>query len=257
MKYSFILLIAFLLNACSTKTRSINHSFENIPSQNSNPQTVKKNFDERTQYNVTVNDTFYFRRKIDSSFVDLVFINKNRNNEFYKELQKPVQINTAEVYEYYKSPLKKVNTSALPDNWIELIYIKGEFYVNRPSNDWYNVNQFQINDSFFITCFSDAYIRPISSLKKLNSHKFLLTFRNLNFENKKEIELSETIYIVDEKRKIYLFVNSETDYYFATPTQYVSNFDLLDVYNNDSKTMSFVKGDSLNLKAFLTKNRLN
>jgi hypothetical protein len=238
--------ILFVL-ACTT-----NESKDSADKKNSTIPNIKS--DTNTSYNVTINDTFFFRRLLTKSYIDIVFINKDRNNNFYKTLQNNSEIDIKYIYEYFSSPLKRINTRLLPDKWIELIRYNGEFYVNRPSNDWYNINIFIINDSLFISCLSDPYIRPLKSLIKLNEKKFELKYLDINFETKNKIEDKMNIYIIDKKRQIFLFENFTTDsaiYYFATPTKNVFFFDLIDIYNSQSKSHSNVREDKINYKELI------
>jgi len=165
-------------------------------------------------------------------------------------LQQKDDIDISSIYEYFKTPLKKTNTSLLPDKWIEIIRHNGEFYVNRPSNDWYNLNRFIINDSLFISCFSDPYIRTLKSLNKAGKKKYELTLVTVDYQTNNKVEEKMNIYEIDRKRQVFLFEYPNTEdsllYYFATPIKNVFSFDLIDIYNSDMKSFADSYEDKIN-----------
>lgn len=249
-----ILILTCILFFCSCTTSQTKDATKNILQDTTKKQFEIPKLDTSVQYNVTVNDTFFFRRTI-SPYVDIVFIDKNRQNNFYDELQRKDKIDISNIYEYFKTPLKKTNTSLLPDKWIEIIRHNGEFYVYRPSNDWYNLNRFIINDSLFISCFSDPYVRTLKSLNKVDKKKFELTLINVNYETSEKFEEKMNIYEIDHKRQVFLFEYPNTYdsllYYFATPIKNVSSFDLIDIYNSEMKSMSGNYEDKVNYKELI------
>lgn len=208
-----------------------------------------------TQYNLTINDTFFFRRTL-KPYREIVFIDKNRNNKFYKALQQKDEIDIGNIYECFKTPLKKHNTSALPDKWIEVIKYKGEFYVYRPSNDSYNLHEFILGDSLMINSFSDPYILPIKSFKKAGEKKYELTVLSIYGEGdcKNKFEQPINIYEIDKKRQVYLFDEPTSNggyYYFATPVNNVFAFDLIDIFHSEMKAFADVKKDSVNYQEII------
>lgn len=246
-----ILTCILFVYGCSTKqtdTKTISSPNETLKKE---VQTVKS--DSNFQYNVIINDTFFFRRAT-KPFIDMVFINKNRNNKFYQELQEEENIDISYIYDFFKPPFKKTNTSLLPDKWIEIISYNGEFYVYPSSNDWYNINRFIISDSMFITCLSDPYIQPLKSLKKVSKNKFELTFFALDFQTKNKVEAKMNIYEIDKKRQIFLFEsfnsNDSSLYYFGTPIKNVFSFDLIDI-KCERKSFAGVNEDKINYKKLI------
>ena len=249
-----ILILNCILFVGSCSTNETGKVVSIIPQDTSKNKVPIVEHDTNVQYNVTINDTFFFRRTI-RPYVDIVFIDKNRQNKFYEELQHSDEIDISSIYEYFKTPLKKTNTSLLPDKWIEIIRHKGEFYVNRPSNDWYNLNRFIINDSLFISCFSDPYIRTLKSLKKIGKKKYELNYVTVNYQTNEKVEGKINIYEIDYKRQVYLFEypnsNDSLLHYFATPIKNVSSFDLIDIYNSEMKSMADEYADKINYKELI------
>jgi len=249
-----ILILTCILFIYSCSTSESEKVVNNIPQDASKKEVQTVELDTNVQYYVTINDTFFFRRTI-RPYVDIVFIDKNRQNKFYKELQRKDEIDISSIYEYFKTPLKKINTSSLPDKWIEIIRHKGEFYVNRPSNDSYNLNRFIFNDSLFISCFSDPYIRTLKSLNKIGKKKYELTFVSIDYQTNDKVEEKINIYEIDHKRQVFLFEypNSYDSllYYFATPIKNVSSFDLIDIYNSEMKSFADSYEDTINYKELI------
>jgi hypothetical protein len=249
-----LLILTCIIFVCSCSTNESEKTINKTPQDTTKKEVQTVERDTNVQYNVTINDTFFFRRTI-TPYVDIVFIDKNRQNKFYKELQQKDEIDISSIYEYFKTPLKKINTSSLPDKWIEIIRHKGEFYVNRPSNDWYNLNRFIVNDSLFISCFSDPYIRTLKSLNKIGKKKFELTIVSVDYQTNEKTEEKINIYEIDHKRQVFLFEstnsNESFNYYFATPIKNVSSFDLIDIYNSEMKSFADSYEDTINYKELI------
>lgn len=246
-----ILIIICLLVSCSDKVTTQKDN----PDKKAVAQIDTLNETVDTQYNLTINDTFFFRRTL-KPYYEIVFIDKNRNNKFYKFLQQKDEIDIGYIYECFKSPFKKHNTEALPDKWIEIIKYKGEFYVYRPSNDSYNLNKFILDDSLMINSFSDPVILPIKSFKKAKEKKYELTVLSIYGEGdcKNKFEQPINIYEIDKKRQVYLFEEPTSNggyYYFATPVNNVFAFDLIDIFHSEMKAFSDVKLDSVNYQEII------
>lgn len=131
-----------------------------------------------------MNDTLFFVREKNDSLYHRIFIDTNKNSEFYSYVS-DFTISSYDIdsykrsleYLYAKKLLPKKRTLGnLPREWVMLETYKGNIYVNSPA-DYYFHYKVKVTDSFFIDWTGEGpeatYIHDFS-IKDSSSFKFIL-----------------------------------------------------------------------------------
>lgn len=196
MKLSVTILLGLLLFACSTSLLS-----NNALAKNKSATLKDTLFLERSICDNFYRDSFYH-------FYHAVYVETNRNSEYYNQLADFSFTDSENLDEYNKGfkrkgiRLSKINTTDLPTEWVPLYQYKNKYYVYSPSEPG-NLNRRILNDSLLICWYLDGpYPYALSSVKKIADTIYSITTKEL-FINTDVFAKPEilNIYIIDKKIK--------------------------------------------------------
>ncbi len=184
-------------------------------------------------------------------FYHAVFIDTNRNSQFYKKLY-DFRFTKTENLDDYKKTFKdkkvvfpKPYKTGLPVEWVPLYQYKRKFYVYSPSEAG-ELNRRILNDSLLIAWYIDGpYPYVLDSARKVNEHTYSFTTREY-FNNSDVFAKPEilNIYIVDDKTQMAVWeYKSRKDkqffYRLFIPREHIKDFDLVVNYCLTDKQMEF------------------
>lgn len=190
------------------------------------------------------NDTIFIVRTFEKGFYQALYIEKNRQSIFYKQL-KDFSMNAFDLegyeseYEYFLKNKKCLAPSSfqshLPINLLPVFVYQDDFYLYAPS-DWGNARKRILTDSCFVFWYMDGPSpRPLCSYENNgNQH----TFGYADMNNGKPVVSYFTVEQIDPDLDLYLFEfldeneDSKYRYQLYTSVQSADKFDLIVNFSN-------------------------
>lgn len=213
---------------------------------------------------VIKNDTDFILRKFDKDYYHAIFIERNRNSKYYKDLT-DFTMNKYDTDDYlsncdylkkrFHSPLNKYDLNNFPKEWMPLYRYKGKYYIYYPS-EWGLKDRTIFTDSTLVYWNMEGpYPNPIKLFKKINNNTWQIKARTL-FPNDRQ-DFHYIIHMIDTVNQIAIWENENEKgpyrFDFYIPKEKAKNFDLIVNYCLQGKFNEF-GFDVIDFEALLKRN---
>ena len=209
-------------------------------------------------------DTAFILRELSRDVYHAIYIEKNRNSRFYKNLldfnfsksdqeSMLMNYNNNSLVEEGKH-LRKYDLQGLPKEWVPVYNYKDHLYLYAPS-DWGNAGRVILSDTALIFWYMDGpYPVQYMSFKKTNANDYKLEYAETSGQSSNRTVIIHTI---DPKTGLTLWEytsgsGGETFYQLNVPKEKASNFDMIVNYCEHMKQMEF-DFDPIDYKKYLNK----
>jgi hypothetical protein len=206
-------------------------------------------------------DTTFLLKERDKKSYHIVYIERNRESIFYKNLLDFSITNKFDLKEYKENnirvkkenpaPFKVYDLKDLPKEWMPIYRYKNKYYIYNPA-EWGSIDRRVITDSTIMFWSMEAPERqPFINAKRIGKDTYQLKFHSLYPDT---VIKNITIHIIDPKNKIAVWEDlteaPQYRYGLYVPRENAANFDLIVNYCEQHKTDEF-EFDKIDYKALL------